>query len=247
MADVTEILEYYKNLLIVQYHNKPKARDTIELLTESVLASGILLDIKNAYSVDEAVGIQLDVIGKYAGIDRYYEGQDLNGYFAFTDYDEVTPDSGKRGFSDYSDFETKEGRWLTYGNTLAIDLKLNDEDYRILIKLKIVQNNSDHSHKSIDDSIFSAFGNDVIPDSTGDMVMYYFVPIDKSEILKVAIQKEVLPRPMAVRLNFLIEKLDGYFGFTSYNGSGALIGFSDYTDFDTKTGQTLAYSNLIAP
>lgn len=247
MADVTEIIDYYENLLIVQYHNKPKAQATIRALIEEAIASGILFDIRDGYDVETAVGVQLDVIGKYVGVDRFYEGQDLDGYFAFTDYDEVTPDAGKRGFSEYSDYTSKEGKWLVYDNTLAIDLALNDDDFRILIKLKIVQNNSDHSHKSIDDSIFSAFGSDVIPDSTGNMVMYYFVPYTKSEILKVAIQKEILPRPMAVRLNYLIETLDGFFGFTDYDGRGAGIGFTDYTDFDVQSGQSLAYSNLTAP
>jgi hypothetical protein len=95
--------------------------------------------------------------------------------------------------------------------------------------------------------MFSAFGSEVIPDSTGNMVMYYFVPTTKTEIIKVAIQKQILPLPMAVRLNYLIEILDGYFGFTDYSGAGAEIGFSNYSDFDTKTGQSLAYSNLTTP
>lgn len=250
MADsltLKEIADYYVNCLIVQYHDKPKAQETIRLLVNSLLADGILFDIRDGYGLETAIGKQLDILGKYAGVDRYYEGQDLTGYFAFTDYSEVTPDSGKRGFSTYSDFETKSGKWLIYDNTLSIDLALNDEDFRILIKLKIIQNNSDHSHKSIDDSMYIFFGSDVRADSDGNMTMYYFVPVSKTEILKVAIQKDILPRPMAVSLNYLIEELDGFFGFTSYSGTGTEIGFSNYSDFDTKSGQTLAYSNLTTP
>lgn len=247
MADISEILDYYVNTLIIQYHDKPKAKATIRLLVETLLANGIFFDIRDAYNLETAVGKQLDVLGKYAGVDRFYEGQDLTGYFAFTDYAEVTPDAGKRGFSIYSDFDTKAGKWLIYDNTLSIDLALNDDDYRILIKLKIIQNNSDHSHKSIDDSIFTFFGSDVRADSDGNMTMYYFVPITKTEILKVAIQKDILPRPMGVRLNYLIDEQNGFFGLTSYDGAGANIGLSNYSDFTTKTGQTLAYSNLTTP
>jgi len=247
MADVTEILDYWENTLIIQYHNKPKAQATIRLLVEQMMASGILFDIRDGYDLESAVGVQLDVIGKYVGVNRFYEGQDLTGYFALTDYIETTPDAGKRGFAEYSEFDTKEGETLIYDNSLSIDLRLNDDDFRTLIKLKIIQNNSDHSHKSIDDAMFSAFGSEVVPDSTGNMVMYYFVPTTKTEIIKVAIQKQILPRPMAVRLNYLIEILDGYFGFTDYSGAGAEIGFSNYSDFDTKTGQSLAYSNLTTP
>jgi len=247
MADITDIIEYYVNTLIIQYHDKPKAQATIRLFAKELLANGIIFDIRDGYDLETAIGKQLDVLGKYAGVDRYYQGQDLTGYFAFTDYVETTPDAEKRGFSNYSDFNTKDGKWLIYDNALAISLSLNDDDYRILIKLKIIQNNSDHSHKSIDDSMFKFFGSSVRADSDGNMTMYYFVPISKTEILKVAIQKDILPRPMCVRLNYLIEEQDGFFGFTSYSGAGANIGLSTYSNFDTKIGQTLAYSNLTTP
>lgn len=251
MADIDNIVDYYASLLIIQYHNKPKAKAMVELFVREMLAAGIIFDVRDGYDVETAVGTQLDIIGKYVGIDRYYTGQTLEGFFSFISYDEVTtPPAGRIGFSVYGDFETKEGKTLKYSDILSENLILGDDDYRILIKLKILQNNSDHSHQSIDEAIYAFFGNDVIADSEGGMVMYYFVPVNMSAITKVAFQKNALPKPMGVRLNYLIEHAKPFFAFTTYAGTNIgspfITGFTTYAEYDTKEGEILNYSKLIS-
>lgn len=245
--DIQSIIDYYANLLIIQYHDRPKAKATIELIVRELISDGILLDIRDAYSVETAVGVQLDVIGKYVGLNRFYKGQNLSGFLSFINYDEVdAPPVLRVGFSDYTDFDTKVGRFLTYFDVLSSDLVLNDDDFRFLIKMRIIQNHSDHSHKSIDDSIFAFFGDEVRADSEGNMVMYYFVPFTLSELIKVAIQKEVLPRPMGVRLNYIIPEQYPFFGFATYDNTPVFnTGFSNYADYDTKLGETLNFNKLI--
>lgn len=246
MAEVTSIIDYYTDLLIIQYHDKPRARAHIALLVQELLAAGILFDIRDAFDLETAVGVQLDILGLYIGVSRFYKGQILEGFFAFTDYIEDPPDPLKIGFAEYSNFETKLGKYLQYNDLLSSDLVLNDDDYRFILKLKIVQNNSNHSHKSIDDSMFRFFGDTVYADSEGNMEMYYFVPAGRSAIVEVAIQKQVLPRPMGVMLNYVVVQESPFFGFATYDGFSLLIaGFSDYTDFDTKVGEVLTYDKLI--
>ena len=63
--------EYYSNLLILQYHNKPKARSTIEATT-SLLPDDIIQDVINGFDINTAVGAQLDILGEYIGLDRSY-------------------------------------------------------------------------------------------------------------------------------------------------------------------------------
>lgn len=248
MANVDDIVSYYADLLIIQYHNKPKAKAMIELFAREVLASGIMFDVRDGYDLETAVGVQLDVIGKYVGVDRFYTGQVLDNYFSFIDYDEVTsPPAGRIGYSIYSTFETKVGRFLTYYGVLSSGLVLSDDDFRFLIKLKIIQNNSNHSHKSIDDSIFAFFGDTVRPDSGGNMIMDYFVDVNAAAIVGVAIQKKILPKPAGVRLNYVIEETSTFFGFISYDTTPVFnTGFTDYTGYDTKVGETLNYSKLIS-
>jgi len=248
MADISELIEYYKNLLIIQYHNKPKAQATIGALVDSLLADGIIFDVRDGFNIDTAVGAQLDIIGLYVGIDRYYAGQVLSGYFSLVTYAEsaVSVPADRIGFSTFSDYMTKAGKTLQYQDVLSNNLVLNDSDYRFLIKLKIIQNNSNHSHKSIDDSIYAFFGNNLRAESSGDMVMYYFVTSDQTAILEAAVQKNVLPRPMAVRLNYIITQDYPFFGMVSDGEAIAstITGFSTYADYGTKVGETLTDDKL---
>ena len=204
--DVTEIIEYYRNLLIIQYHEKPKAVATIELFCRELLASGIIFDVRDAYNLDTATGVQLDVIGKYVGVDRFYTVSDVEDYFALASYDEVSPGSAaKYGFSTYSTYGgASYNGTITYNSILNQGNNLSDDDFRILIRLKILQNNINHSHKSIDDALWEAFGADVVASSTGAMDITYTISSTVGPIFTAALQKKVLPRPMGVELNLVI-------------------------------------------
>lgn len=248
-----ELVDYACNLLIIQYNGKPKAQATIRAFTEAILANGIIWDVMNGYNVDTAVGKQLDIIGKYVGIDRFFNVTDPVDYFALTDYVEVDPDSEQKyGFTTYPDFDEDQfNGTMNYNSVLTVENKLNDDDFRILIKLKIVQNHSNHSHKSIDDSVFQFFGNDLIPSSEGDMKMWYFVTDNLTDVIKAAQIKEVLPRPMGVGMGVIEKPKDTpFFGYITYKQiqdghiSPIVTGYTSYDEYATKKGSYLSYRNI---
>lgn len=65
-----EIIDYYSDLLIMQYKGKPKAQAHIEALADMCIMDNISSQIMNAYEIGSAKGVQLDVLGKYAGVER---------------------------------------------------------------------------------------------------------------------------------------------------------------------------------
>lgn len=67
----TDLEDYYKNLLIIQYHNKPKARATIAQWVDCMTGDGIMAQLWGAFDVDTAIGAQLDAIGHFVGIGRF--------------------------------------------------------------------------------------------------------------------------------------------------------------------------------
>lgn len=70
-----ELLEYYKNLLILQYNQQGgTARATIDIIVREVLGSLIAKQVEESFNVETAIGYSLDMIGKYLGIDRYQTG-----------------------------------------------------------------------------------------------------------------------------------------------------------------------------
>lgn len=72
-----EIIDYYANLLVVQYITKERARAHVKTLVSPVIADQIHVAVQNAFNLDDAVGVHLDIIGKYAGVVR--TGNRLNG------------------------------------------------------------------------------------------------------------------------------------------------------------------------
>lgn len=208
MADVQtvqDLADYYTNLLIIQYNNKPKARATIELFVRALIAEGIFQDVLEAYNLDTAVGVQLDVIGKYVGVDRFYEVFDLVDFFGLTSYSEVSPDaSAKWGFCTYANFDDPAyNGTLNYKSIISLSNTLPDPDYRILIRLKILQNTENHSHAAIDNAMWKYFGDSVVPSSTLNMDITYTVATNLSALMNAAIYKKVLPRPMGVQLELV--------------------------------------------
>lgn len=193
---------YYSNLLILQYHDKPKAKATIEAVV-SLIPDDLIQEVTNGFDIETAVGKQLDILGEYIGVDRYY---------------------------------TEDGEIKV----------LDDEDYRIILKLKAISNTSNLSHKTLDESLYDFFKNSIRMDSVGNMEMTYFVPKNKTPIILAAIQKEVLPRPMGVRCSYIIEYDKKFFGFCTYQNQSAVYktGFRTYNDPD-KQGEMLTYSKRI--
>lgn len=245
MADVQDIVNYYKNLLIIQYHNQPNAQATIELLINEVLASEIAFDVREGYNVDTAVGVQLDVIGKYVGIDRFFQGQDLTGYFSLL-LQGATPDVGQVGFTTQALFPSETSQTLIYADILSTTQTLTDDSFRTLIKFQIINNNSNFSHQAIDSNLFKFFGNGIIADSNGNMKMFYFVTRDFFQIATIALQKGILPKPMGVEILYLIEENVPYFGMTSYDSPASpfITGFTTQAAYGTSIGQTLDYADL---
>lgn len=77
MANVDNVIQYYADLLILQYNGKPKASETIKTMVGIILQNGILLDVLNAFNPETCVGKQQDILGKWIGVDRYYLGDGL--------------------------------------------------------------------------------------------------------------------------------------------------------------------------
>lgn len=277
LPDLDDLVDYYVNLIIIQYHNQPNARATIDLFVRELLSSDIFFQIQDGYNLTSnqllwedntpllwsditpliwsdtptapgAVGMQLDVLGKYAGVDRFYRQLNLIDFFGLTFYSEIDPDSEpKFGFSDYTtyDLDNHNGT-LTYNSVLTANNRLVDEAFRTIILVKIFQNNSNHSHASIENGMQALFAGAIWPETSGNMHMFYFVLDNPTPIISAAIAKKILPRPMGVGL-LIVENITGLmFGMSDYTGyeTPYEYGFSDYAGYDSLPGQVLVYDQI---
>lgn len=197
-----EYVNYLANLLIIQYHNKPKAIETIKTLAKG-LPVDLILKLRDSFNINTALGSALDILGKYVGVTRWY-------------YDE----NGEQ-------------------------IRLTDEEYRMLIKLKAISNTSNASHYEIDQALYNFFGTRVRATSDGNMAMTIFIPSNAERVITAAIQKRALPTPLGVEANKIVVQESRFFGFVNYKNQYAVYktGFREYNDPD-KEGETLNYEKV---
>lgn len=203
-----ELVTYYADLLIIQYRGKPKAYETIKALVRPILMDQLPLDVQAAFSVEGAIGVQLDVVGKYAGIARRVP-------------------------------------------TFAGFVNLSDDDYRQLIKMKIMQNNSGSSLADIQNliSIFFPDALRVFDFANMHMGYYFDSAFGSQQLAEAFVRLGLLPKPMGVQLGALIyaTNLDNLFGFRTYELEGFNVtGFNSYADYQMDW-PWLSYANAIVP
>ena len=163
LQTLEELQNYYSNLLIIQYNGKPKAKATIELITRLVYSNMALLQIRDAFNWKTAKEAQLDIIGKWVGVDKAYTKNNTwsNTYLSYPAYGSESAaelDVQQGGYSDYTTFDTLEGGVLTYKDIQSNKQQLDPEQFRTVIGLKIIKNNIVHNQGNIDEAIWEYFG-----------------------------------------------------------------------------------------
>lgn len=200
--------EYYSNLLIVQYNGRPKAKETIQQLVNLVYASMILLQIQDAFDWKTAVGEQLNIIGQWVGVSRSYnKNLIVTPKLSYPQYPMLatTPPTVsllQGGYSDYETFDDNDGGQLRYEDLQSITNELEEEDYRIIIGLKIIYNSINHTAGEIDKAIWEYFNHDVVT-VWSDRTLIYQYPSEYEGIMQIAYYKGVLPAPIGTQIQLV--------------------------------------------
>lgn len=196
MASLVEILSYYSDRLIAQYRDQPNARATIEIYGKQITADDLASTLELAFSIDTAVGAQLDVLGKYIGVSRDIGDPipDMNSYFGFADY---TGPANENGMNDYTDsFVNPNSLFYLYQNAAGIPSPLDDESYRTILKFQILVNISDSTLYSIQQIVATLVGPAVqITDAQDMNLVYAFYEVPP---ISLTILRRFLPRPLAL-------------------------------------------------
>ena len=203
-----DLQDYFASLIILQYKNSPQNKALIKQLTSLIFANNLALQIKDlTVDVEKSIGAQLDVVGKWVGIDRYYNAIDLweHDYTALVNYSNVSDNDYEQwqgGFSTYSNFSDNDGGFLTYATWQDTRTRVNeigDEYFRQLIKLKIIKNSINHTCKNIDNAIWN-WSNGQVYTTWDVMEVTYHYPASYHNVMQLAVYKNVLPIPTGCTL-----------------------------------------------
>ncbi|MBD2797252.1 DUF2612 domain-containing protein [Xenorhabdus sp. 18] len=196
----------YLTLITPQHRTAPKFVDHIDLITRSLSEIGnTARQLNNAFSLDYAVGVQLDAVGEWVGLSRYVKTPIAGVYFSF-DIEGLGFDQGvwKRRFDGDSGFT-----------------ELDDETYRTLLRVKIEANHWDGSSEMLE-KIYQR----ILPDNrvffvdNQNMTMDVFLTgCAISEIVQSVIRQGYLNiKPQSVRVNnYINSAAGGLFGFDVNN------------------------------
>lgn len=213
LIELENIKTWAKNLIILQYKRSKKNQQLIDLMTETLCANNLILQIRDlCLSVENSIGAQLDVVGKWVGIDRYYNAIDLweQPYTALVNYDNISSgdyEQWQGGFSTFENIDDNNGGFLTYEAWMDTRTKVNamgDDYFRSLIKLKIIKNSINHTCKNIDDAIWE-WSNGEVYTTWGTMKVTYHYPSSLHNVMQLAIYKNVLIAPSGCEIETIEE------------------------------------------
>jgi len=213
MALVDEI----SNLLIKQYWEKPKAKAEIDLQASTWEKDrAFLSSLDPAFDLDNAVGAQLDVLGRIVGISRSVPSVVPKVYFGFSIND------SSQGFSDKFNSLRIGAPFFDKFSQPFTDLQLGDSDYRFFIRVKASLNRaagyvSSDQYISIQDVVLAAFdGRAFVVDNLDMTLSLYVSPVVSLDRLRLIRALNLLPKPQGVRYKVIIQAEPGEtFGFSS--------------------------------
>lgn len=195
-----DLKDYYANLLIVQYHEKEKAKEEIKRGSSTFSGDWIMGDIPTIDDVDTAVGAQLDLIGKIVGQSRYANGFTFGTpFYSYDDENNPMHYPEAKGLSDIG--SPVSARFKDYEETRKTIYSMSDGQYRTMIKLKILSNYSDGTLKSIDEGLQRVFGGSVTIVDNFDMTATITVQRSSEFDGHLADFLNLFTRPLGVSLN----------------------------------------------
>lgn len=224
-----ELAEYYADLLILQYRDKPKAYETMRRLIAAVVPYDLLVAVRDGYNVNTAIGVQLDILGKYIGVSRTITGTVFNRtYFGYEEYG--VSGSGFVGYVKYGD-TAPDAQFRTYKEGEQSLYTLTDDEYRTILLLKIIQNSTDNTTEEIDDIVTDLFGANVLFSDRQNMTIGYIFDESQERLVTIAESQDLLPRPMAVgtSVSFTVDPAN-IFSYGSYGNSAPsfAVGYAQY-------------------
>lgn len=216
MAD--EVITKELNRLAYQFETSVKFREFItSFLNEFQELYESDLQLLNNRYLNVAEGVQLDGIGEIVGLPRPSKDLDVAGLFGFLN------DTTSLGFSSTSDIAQGGHFWSGTPDQVPID----DESYRLLIRAKIIEN---QTSMTVDETL------DLISFIFGNVTVRYFLLLNLYPVYEIQKTLSSFELTLVSDLPILIGLGDiTYvsspavipFGFI---GDGTAVGFSDTGD-----------------
>jgi hypothetical protein len=200
------------------------------MIEEETNLQEVFRSLMQERSIDTAVGAQLDIIGEIVGQPRELIDTALIKYFAFV---------GVLDAQSYGDLDNTSlgGYFRGIDDPLSGNTLLNDSQYRMFIKAKIVKNNTQVTPNQVLQYLSFVFGADInriTAEGTAEFTLLIGKELNSFERALLTYkstyngyESSFVPKPIGVRVNYGEFDTDNYFG---YLGSPNAKGYGDLSD-----------------
>lgn len=217
---------------------------TAQIALQSELQT-VLRDMKVQRTLDNAFGVNLDIIGKIVGYDRILVNVNSDGYFAFQDV------AFAKGFGEIND-PALGGKLFSKEDVTTGNLELNDDLYRIALRAVIrasvatgnINDIVDTTNLIVQDGVL-----DIVDLGTGEVELYLsrtLTPFESILMFGIEGYDSIIPVPAGVKLTIIVPNRDlrtlyvedgygkpGYFEFKDapyqppYSGATLVLDFGN--------------------
>jgi hypothetical protein len=204
----------------LQYQESPKFLAYLKtLLAAPVELEAVLQKTFLQTDIDQAEGVNLDVLGEIVGISRIVPNSIAVQFFGF---------QGQPGALIFGEegYQGTGGRFREDAEPEFATSVLADPDYRLLLKAKILKNHSKGTNEDMLKGLSYLFAQggmavQVAVNDWGGMAVQVAVGRQLTYLEKVLITTlDILPRPAGVRISQRVTyNAANYFGFSDLQGS----------------------------
>jgi hypothetical protein len=193
-----ELIDYYTKLLIIQYHDKPRARGTIATFVAINMLVDLIKQIQNGLDIKSPNSNQ-KIIAKMLGVGNLANIMKITrAMFGYRTYSNLF--AGIFGYINYQ-IEITDIIYNTYSGSNDYDYKLSNEELRIANLFAIFRSNLNPTLESIDGFLLQHLP-EIYVDETANMELTYYIPESAQQIFRILLQKNLIPKPSGVNVLF---------------------------------------------
>lgn len=220
-----EFLDVARDRVTQQFKNKPVYDKYLQLLLSGkVELQNVMQDVMQLRSIDTAVGAQLDVIGEIVGRPRALVFADLFYYFGFQGAAQA------ESFGSTTD-PTVGGQWYSLNAPIGISREPSDEEYRVILKAKIIKNRTLATPEDVIEAYKFLFGvGQVVIEELGSAevrigIGKILTNVERGLLFDLGGAGQLLPKPVGVNYAYTEFQAGRVFateGFPGGQGTGDL-------------------------
>lgn len=215
----SRVTEQFKSKVVFEKYLKLLLSGKIEL-------QKVIKDTMQLRSIDTATGKQLDTIGGIVGRERGLVTSDIFYYFGF----ESAPQA--ESFSSTTD-PTAGGQWYSIDAPLSVSREPSDEEYRLILKAKIIKNKTLARPEDVIDAYKFLFGasqvtvEEVAPAEVRIGIGKILDNVERGLLFDLGGAGQLLPKPVGVSYVYSEFQAGRVFATDGFPGA---IGTGDLND-----------------